>query len=258
MKGPDMNSMRQAWAEGKPSIGTSSPLTMLEAERLGAAGYDWAWFDMQHGAFGFETLLSLIQALELGGTRAVVRASWNEPSAIMRPLDLGAIGVMVPMVNNAAEAEQAARATRYPPAGFRSWGQLRRAYETPSQANDDIVCIVMIETLGGLKHAEEIAAVPGVDVILMAPSDLAVALGRGPRTLHGMQPDALEYVARIVAAANKHGKIAGAVGFDTKHTEALLDHGVRWIYTLPMSHPRQQIAEWRQRFTSPGMAPGRT
>src|SRR5689334_4458782 len=100
-----MNMMRQAWAAGTPTIGTGCSPSPLEAERLGSEGYDWAWLDMQHGTHDYETLLWLIQALELGGTRALVRASWNEPAAIMRPLDYGAIGVIIPMVGSATEAE---------------------------------------------------------------------------------------------------------------------------------------------------------
>jgi len=242
-----MNAMRKAWAEGKPSIGSVCPDTALEVEQLGAAGYDWAWFDMQHGVLGFEKLLSSMQALELGGTRAVVRASWNDPAAIMRPLDLGAIGVIVPMVNSASEAEQAAGAMRYPPAGYRSWGPLRNSFASPGEANQDVVCIILIETLGGLEHAEEIAATPGVDVLFLAPSDLALALGREPDDLYGMNDDALEYVSRLVAAAERHGKVAGAVGFSVDHTEALLDRGVRWVSTV-ISNPREQIAEWKERY----------
>jgi 4-hydroxy-2-oxoheptanedioate aldolase len=246
-----MNAMRQAWANGEPSIGVGGPTTPLEAERLGAAGYDWVWFDMQHSPIGFETLLSLIQAVELGGTRAVVRPSWNEPSAIMRPLDLGAIGLLIPMVSSAAEAAEAAQAMRYPPAGYRSWGPLRHAFDSPSEANDDVVCVAMIETISGLEHADEIAAVPGVDVLFTPPSDLALALGRHPHDFYEAPAETLAHARRMVEATAAHGKVAGAVSFDPDYTEALLEIGVRWIVTSPVVDPPSRLADWKRRFGRP-------
>jgi 4-hydroxy-2-oxoheptanedioate aldolase len=245
-----VNSIREAWAEGKPSIGTwSGWLTPIDAERLGRVGYDWAVLDMQHSGLQWETLISTMQALELGGTRAVVRVGWNDPREIMLALDVGAIGVVVPMVSTAEEAEQVASAMRYPPVGIRSNGQVRRQM-SHAEANADVVCIVMIETPGGWENVEEIAAVPGVDVLIIGPSDLALALGREQNVV-GMHPDALDFMSRVVEAADKHGKAAGTLGFSAEHVQALLERGVRWVSFNEFAganNARDTIAGWQTQF----------
>ena len=226
-----MNLLRRALSEGTPSIGMwSGWLTPIDAEQLGALGYDWVVFDMQHTGLGWEALLSQIQALELGGTRAMVRVDWNHPPEIMRALDLGAIGVVVPLVSTAAEAARAAHAMRYPPLGSRSNGQVRREM-SHDEANQDVVCIVMIETSEGLANVDEIAAVPGVDVLMIGASDLALSLGREQGVM-GMHPDALDDVSRVVGAAKRHGKVAGTLGFSVEHVQALLERGARWVGVL--------------------------
>jgi 2-keto-3-deoxy-L-rhamnonate aldolase RhmA len=106
----------------------------------------------------------------------------------------------------------------------------------------------MIETRGGLEHVNEIAAVDGVDVLFMAPHDLALALGRAPQALYDTDSGILDYASALVEAAEEHGKVAGAIAFDAEQGEALLERGIRWL-NVQLSNPRDEIADLKQRFS---------
>src|SRR5439155_10183409 len=178
-------------------------------------GFDWLCLDLQHGLIDYSTMLGMLQAV---GSRApvVVRVPWNEPDEIMRPLDAGAAGVIVPMVGTAAEAEVAARACRYPPEGFRSWGPTRASLGDPdygpAAANRDVVCVVMIETVEGVENVREILAVSGVDAILIGPYDLALSWS-GALESPGKAPRDRELIGRVLdACAAANVAVATSVG----------------------------------------------
>ena len=120
------------------------------AQLLAHAGFDWLCIDMQHGLIGYTEMRAMVQAVRFTGVPVLVRVSANTGGEIMRALDVGADGVIVPMVNSAAEAKAAVAACRYPPLGIRSWGptgaSIGRETFTTEAANRDVVCLVMIET----------------------------------------------------------------------------------------------------------------
>ena len=122
---------------------------------------------------------AMVQAAAIRGTPVLVRVPWNEPGAIMRALDAGAEGVIVPMVNTPDEARAAAGASRYPPLGFRSWGALRSGMAqpgfNPALGNEQTICLVMIETHEAVDNVEAILDVPGVDGVFVGPNDLAIS-----------------------------------------------------------------------------------
>jgi len=179
---------------------------------MGRAGFDWVCIDMQHGLIGYDQMLPMLQALSATGVPGFVRVPWNQPADIMKALDSGAQGVIVPMVNSKEDAERAAGACRYPPHGFRSWGPTRAALQISGYgrevANLAVVCMVMIETVEGLASIDEILSVPGVDGVFIGPNDLAVT--------HGMKPDATasnpehrRLIEKILEACKRRGLIAG-------------------------------------------------
>jgi 4-hydroxy-2-oxoheptanedioate aldolase len=180
----------------------------FSAEMLGWAGFDWVCVDLQHGMLTDTALVGILQALDLTGTPSLVRVPWNEPAAIMRALDTGASGVIVPMVNSAREAEQAVAACRYPQAGIRSYGPTRASLGRPGYdlgaANRDVVCAVMIETREAMAALDDILAVPGVDAAFIGPSDLAVAHGLAP-SLRADDPQVGVLIAEILARCADHG-----------------------------------------------------
>ncbi|MET0188101.1 MAG: aldolase/citrate lyase family protein [Pseudonocardia sediminis] len=221
--------LRAALDRGDPAIGTWCTLPgTWSAEVLGAAGFDWVVADLQHGAPTWETLLPVLQAGELGGAAPVVRVGWNDPASIMRALDLGAAGVIVPMVDDADAAVRAARACRYPPDGDRSFGPLRRRFPDVATANAGVLCLPMIETAAGLGNAEQIAAAPGVDGVFLGPVDLALGLGLGldPSMRH---PDVLAAVDRCVAATRAHGRVVATTASSTEHARDLIARGVAMV-----------------------------
>ncbi len=175
------NPLKAAWKANRQTIGTWCSLPALGAvEIVAQAGFDWVIIDWQHGQFDGESLGLMVQTAAFANTVPLVRVPLNEPWMIQKALDLGAFGVIVPLVNTAEEAAAAVSACRYPPLGNRSFGPIRAARVIgwePAQANAEVACIVQIETVEGLKNAAAIAAVPGVDGIFAGPADLAISMG---------------------------------------------------------------------------------
>lgn len=207
-------SLKLRWQRGEVTLGAWCMIpSSLTAEILAKGGFDWALVDMQHGCMGYETAVEMIRAIDLAGITPIVRVPWNEPGIVGRMLDAGAMGIVAPMINSAAEAQSLVDACRYPPAGKRSLGPVRvgardgLGYVT--WANDRIAVIPMIETVEALSSAEDIAAVPGVDALFVGPFDLSFSLGLRPGDNDG-EPKFDEAVARINAAARANG-IATAV-----------------------------------------------
>ena len=206
-------SLREALSTGKPLLGAWLQMpNPVAAEAVGYLGFDWVGIDTQHGLIGYETLLSMLQAVAISGTPAVVRVSGNVPGEIGRALDSGAQGIIVPLVETAEAAAQAADACRYPPRGHRSWGALRPALQsvpfTPDIGDEQAVCFAMVETVTGVENIDAIAAVEGVDVVYIGPSDLASSAGLPP--MLALKEDShRELVERIAAACTKAGKWSG-------------------------------------------------
>jgi 4-hydroxy-2-oxoheptanedioate aldolase len=199
---------------------------------MGRAGFDWVCLDMQHGLIGYDSMVSMLQALEATGTPSLVRVAWNSPEHIMKALDAGAHGVVVPMVDSVSDAQAAVGACRYPPDGYRSWGPVRAAFAhkgfDPAWANNDVVCVVMIETSGGVAAADQIVSVPGVDAVYIGPADLALA--------HGMQPTARvkdagheRLIVAIKAACDRAGIVAGIYCSGWETAAHWCDEGFRML-----------------------------
>lgn len=225
-----MNPVLKSLGEGQPAIGGWMwyPNTLL-AEVLGKTGIPFFVIDAQHGGAGWETLMGAIQALDLGGAAAIVRTGWIDEAMIMRALDLGALGVIVPMVSTAADARRMAAALRYPPEGSRSYGATRPRHASPAEANRDVIGLAMIETAEGLENVEEIAATPGVDGLFVGPADLALSLGLGLPGPGEPHPQLAEAYDRIVAAAKRHNRFVGTLAFSEVQLHAFLDRGFRFM-----------------------------
>jgi 4-hydroxy-2-oxoheptanedioate aldolase len=184
----------------------------FSAELMGRSGFDWVCIDTQHGLVGYDQMVLMLQGLATTATPAFVRVRWNEPGEIMKALDAGAQGVIVPMVNSGEEARQAVSASRYPPDGYRSWGPVRAALGvdgySPESANRRTVVAIMIETADGLANMDEILAVPGIDAVYVGPNDLAVSHGLPPSsTAENREHEAL--IRSILAACRRHQVVAG-------------------------------------------------
>jgi 4-hydroxy-2-oxoheptanedioate aldolase len=206
-------SLREALASGNPLLGAWLQMpNVIAAEAAGLSGVDWVGIDTQHGLIGYDTLLHMLQAVQISGTPAVVRVSGNIPGEIGRALDSGAQGVIVPLIETAEQAEQAVRAMRYPPHGERSWGALRPSFHVPKYGpaigDQHAVCFAMVETVRGVENIDAIAAVEGVDVVYVGPSDLASSAGMPPQLALTTAPHR-ELVERIARACRNAGVWAG-------------------------------------------------
>ena len=180
------NRLRELWSEGEPAaIGWMSTADGLIAETMAHAGFDVIVVDMQHGmGIGPDRAVATLQVLSTTDVMPMVRVPWNDPIPIQYVLDSGAYGVVVPMISNREDAVKAAGACRYAPMGYRSNGPTRsRLYfgeDYFEHANDEIICLAMIETEEGVNNLDEIAEVPGIDGFHIGPTDLAISLGLPP------------------------------------------------------------------------------
>jgi 4-hydroxy-2-oxoheptanedioate aldolase len=205
------NPLLDSWRSGRQVVGVwCSARDSLVAETLASAGFDYVCIDMQHGASEFGNLIEMLQAVQAGGSTAVVRVPENSIAMINKALDAGALGIVIPLVEDANEARRAVDACRFPPRGRRSLGPFRASLSTRGKELADleeVACIPMIETSGGLARVGEIAAVDGVSAVYVGPADLSLALGLPPGSLD--EPTFVEALERVRLAAADAGVVAG-------------------------------------------------
>ncbi|MBU6270819.1 MAG: 2,4-dihydroxyhept-2-ene-1,7-dioic acid aldolase [Betaproteobacteria bacterium] len=207
------NAALAKWRAGQQTIGGWLSLSNTHsAEALSKIGFDWLCVDMQHGLLDYGDLRHMLPAISGSDTTPIVRVSGNDPREIMKALDAGAYGVIVPLVNTREEAAAAISACRYPPLGSRSFGPLRAGLYGGAgyakEANDEMACIAMIETRQGLDNLEAIVSTPGLGGVYIGPADLALAIGL-PAQGDTDEPRHLETVERILQTCKKHKVPAG-------------------------------------------------
>ncbi len=227
------NTALAAWRRGEQTIGCWLSLGNAHtAESLARLGFDWVCVDLQHGLLDYQDLKYMLPAISTAEATPLVRVPWNEPYEIMKALDAGAYGVIVPMVNSRAEAAQAVAACRYPPDGNRSFGPIRAALYGgrgyAREANGQLACIAMIETVDGINNLTEILTTPGLDGVYIGPSDLALALGLPP-TGDNEDPRHAETVQAILDACRKHGVAAGIHTSSLEFSQRYLKAGFNFV-----------------------------
>ncbi len=227
------NKVKRQLTAGEPSIGTWLSLgSPLAAEQLGQAGFDWLNIDQEHAGIDATLTQQLLQAISIGDAVPMVRVPWNGPDWIKRALDSGAYGVVVPMVNSRAEAEQAVQACKYPPQGSRSVGGVRpRLYGGPDyvqHANDEILVVIQIEHIRGVENAREILSVPGVDAYFVGPNDLCASMGLPP-SLEPDFPEFWEALSRVKRAAAEAGVAAGIHVATSQRACQMVEQGYQFV-----------------------------
>lgn len=193
--------------------------------------FDWFLFDMEHGFLTQSDLLSNLQAVKNQNINAIVRVGGIDPIQISKVLDLGAKGVMVPHVSNAEGAKRCVEAVCYPPLGHRGFSSSVRAFNYGLNVPENIseskaLLFVQIEDLEGVKNADEIAAVEGVDVLFVGPADLKLSLSFQNTNQPLSYKESLE---SVMAAAQNHGKKAGILVRDNSDIEDLMNMGFSYI-----------------------------
>ena len=179
-----INQLKKIWADGDKAVNAWCAIpSFFTAEIIANQDFDSVTIDMQHGVVHYDTLMPMLVAVGNKVT-PIVRIPWLEEGIIMKVLDAGALGVICPMVNTAADAKRFVEAMRYPPDGQRSSGPIRASVIYPDNyqqiANQECLAIAMIETKQALDNLDEILSTKGLDAIYIGPSDLSCSLGFKP------------------------------------------------------------------------------
>lgn len=230
------NETKRKLDAGEPAFGlflsSGSPLA---AEIAGGAGFDWLLVDLQHGENNLGNLNVMLTAVSTTAATPFVRVPANDPMLIGRAYDLGAYGVVVPMVNSVAEAKAAVRAARYAPHGERSWGPIRGSLyggaEYFAAADDTLMLFGMLETAEAVRSARDILAVEGLHGCLVGLNDLSISLGISPEGAAGETlPEALEdALSGILDACRETGKIPGVQLYGAGAVNARVAQGFRFV-----------------------------
>jgi 4-hydroxy-2-oxoheptanedioate aldolase len=208
----------------------------IVAELVGREGFPAVTLDGQHGLWDTASLLTAIAQVRLGGAAPIVRIPVGEFATVSRALDFGAEGIIAPMINTQADARAYAAHAKFPPIGERSWGPHRATTLTNiadqkvylREANDLIVTFAMIETRTALDNLEAITATPGIDGLFLGPADLSIALSNGA-DVDPLSKEVDRELDRIIAVANKAGKIPGAYCHSAERAVTLGKRGVRFL-----------------------------
>jgi 4-hydroxy-2-oxoheptanedioate aldolase len=227
-----VNPLLERWAAGGVVYsGWLSSGEPLIASFLAACGFDEVLVDLQHGAVEIGHLPGAFAAIEARGVAPAARVPVNDPTMIGRVLDLGALSVMVPLVETPEEAARAVGACRFPPLGRRSMGPIRAmttmGSDRPTDLNE-VACIVQVETAKGLRNVDSIAATPGLTGIFIGPSDLAISLGLDEMD-PAVQPRREDAHAAILAATQRHGIVAGIITGNGTQAAQRLEQGFRLV-----------------------------
>ncbi len=225
---------------GKPKLGiflnSHSPTV---AEQLSHSGYDWLLVDTQHGPMGNLELSAMLAGIANGGAKSMVRvAGYHDRGGIQQALDMGADGVLVPYINTADEARQAVSCARYPTAGTRSVYFPQRSMNRAGllgyagAANDNVILALQVETDSCIKNIDEIAAVPGVDILFLGQNDLCMSMGLYEKYKFPdmyTSPELNAATDKLRAAAKKNNVILGLFLFGTARVGEFFDKGFTFV-----------------------------
>jgi 2-keto-3-deoxy-L-rhamnonate aldolase RhmA len=207
------NKVKELLRNGQPAIGTGIAVSdTFAVEVLAAAGYDWFFIDTEHCPIGTEALLRVLLAMKGSDTVPVVRLMNNHPDYFKMALDLGALGVVVPLIQSAEDARRAVDACRYPPAGTRGFGPVRvsqyhhQLKEYVARANDEILLVAQVETIQGVRELDAILEVEGIDAIFVGSGDLSSSLNHLGEFDH---PEVKTAVTEVFTKAKRAGKPFG-------------------------------------------------
>jgi 4-hydroxy-2-oxoheptanedioate aldolase len=209
------------------------------AEQLSHSGYDWLLVDSQHGPMGYERLSAMLSGISNGGAKSLVRVgSYSDRPGIQQSLDLGADGILVPYINSADEARAAVTCARYPTTGTRSVYFPQRSMNREGLlgyaggANNNVIVALQVETADCIKNIDEIAAVPGVDILFLGQNDLCMSMGLYEKYEFPhmyTSPELGAATEKLIAAARKNNVILGLFLFGTTRVGEFLDKGFSFI-----------------------------
>lgn len=188
-------------------------------ELVGHIGFDFALIDAEHGPAGIESCEHMVRAADSVGLPIFIRVAMNIRQNILRYLDIGALGVMLPQINTRAEAEAVVEAVKYPPQGRRGLGPVRAAdygltiplKEYTLNANQEILVAIQVETVAAVSNLDELLAVEGIDVFFIGPADLSASMGYVGQMNH---PEVQTMIEKLVHRIHAAGRVAGTVAYN--------------------------------------------
>ena len=200
----------------------------MGAEMFAKAGFDSVTVDLQHGLHDIQSTINCFRGISLHGAEPWVRIADNDPSMITKVLDLGAVGIICPMISTADDAKAFVGACRYQfDDGFRSFGPIRAALvhdDYVKRSTEIVTALAMIETKEGYENVEEIAATPGLDGLFIGPSDLAICFDMTPN-FENRDPSFLELIDHIRNAAHKHNIRCGIYCGSAEYACEMMERG---------------------------------
>ena len=234
---------------------------------VATGGAEFVVYDMEHTGWSFDTIRSLLATTRAADLVPIVRVPATQYHFLARSLDVGAMGLMVPMVESAEQAQLIVQSSRYPPVGRRgaAFGVAHDDYEGGDvaakmrSANEEILLIAQVETAAGVENVEAIAAVDGIDVIWVGQFDLVNSLGIPGQFTHPRLTSAVE---RVLAACRRYNKVAAVLVMSVEEGRAMLAQGFRclayggdiWLYQAAL---RQGITALREARSGYSAAPSK-
>lgn len=227
------NKFTQAIKNSEKQIGLWLSLrNNLAAEVVSTSGYDWLLIDMEHTPNDVSTVLTQLQAVASGGSTAIVRPPWNDTVMIKRLLDIGAPGLLLPMIQSVEEAESAVAATRYPPKGVRgvtgtsranAFGRIKDYYD---RVDDELAVLIQLETRAAIEQAIPIASVDGVSGVFFGPADIAADIGKLGQPLCD---EVWELIMPAAKSLMERGIPVGTLVGDADFAARLLNEGFTFV-----------------------------
>jgi 4-hydroxy-2-oxoheptanedioate aldolase len=229
----EKNEFEAAMKAGEKQLGLWISLCSgFGAEVTAPSGFDWALIDMEHSPNGYHSVLAQLQVFAAYGTTAIVRPEWNDTVAVKRLLDLGAQGLLFPMIQSVEEAKKAVAATRYPPNGARGVsGNTRankfgRVTDYVARVDAETTVILQLETAGAVAQAEAIGSVDGVSGVFFGPADIAADIGKVGQP---MDPAVWELIKTAAQKLIAKGVPVGTLVMDPDFAADLLNEGFTFV-----------------------------
>lgn len=224
-------SFHERLRRGDPLIGTIVAIGSTDAvEVLAASGFDWLFIDAEHSPLSPATVQQMVLAAR--DVPCVVRLPANDEVFLKQALDAGAAGIIVPLVNSAAEAASVVRRAKYPPQGMRGVGTSRALgygygiADYVARANRETVVIVQAEHIEAVQAIDDIVAVPGLDGIFVGPFDLSASMGK-PGLVN--DPDVVAAIDKVAAAARRAGLPLGYFGVSPETVGPWMARGFSFV-----------------------------
>ena len=224
--------LKKQWSSGAATYGAIVTIPSVQiVQVLANAGLDWIVIDMEHAPIGLDAAHAMIVATAGSATVPMVRIAATVPWLAKPVLDLGAAGIVFPMILNRGDAEACVRAVRYPPEGERHWGPFyapmrwgQSMMEYISGANRAILSVITIEHPDAVDNIDEVCATPGLDMAFIGPGDLAMSMGHPGEFSH---PDVMAAMARAEAGILRSNVVAGGLARSADEARRMIDRGYR-------------------------------